>query len=83
MLCHGVAVSRTVVHDPLKCGECGCETFRLVHVNGPDDARFGGGAGGEVTGHVVVKCTKCGYGSKLGVSRPTLTAEGPLCGGWS
>lgn len=67
--------------DPLKCGECGGDSFRLVHVGPLDAVRVGGGGHGEVDGHIKVICIKCKDASKIEV-RVHVTVDGNLCGGW-
>jgi hypothetical protein len=75
-------------HDPLKCGECGCDTFKLEHHALKEAPRVGGGPVDcdytIIEGHVVVICTQCGNKSKLGVTPAYLGVhvEGNLCGGW-
>lgn len=85
-------MSEATMRDPLKCGECGGDTFALANVRPMDGCRFGGGGSvapvdgskvaSEVSGYIEVKCRKCGQESILSVAAPRLTTDGPLCGGW-
>lgn len=75
------------MRDPLKCGECGCETFRIRHVRPATAPRAGGGGevGGEsqgLAGHLQVICTGCKDTSIITATRPGIQLTGNLCGGW-
>ena len=87
------------LRDPLKCGECGSDTFKLVNVRPEDEHRVGGG-GGSGAIHRPRKIEKehgppsdvAGYilvvcendhESVISVSVPSVTIQGNLCGGWS
>lgn len=72
-------VSRTV-HDPLKCGGCGGETFTLANVRWADEGR-------DVFGKIRVTCAKCRSVSVIRVSARLeiegVKGDGTLCGGWN
>ncbi len=67
--------------DPLKCGNCSGDTFKLKHKKEPEDSRLGGHGAGGIDGHIVVVCVKCKEVSKI-KSVPNIDVDGPLCGGW-
>ena len=71
-----------LVEDKLKCGECGCETFTLAHERPRYLPRWGGEGSGGIAGTLVVSCTKCKKKTSIQPTAPTLSSEGPLCGGW-
>lgn len=80
-------MSGPVLTDPLRCGGCGGDTFKLAHVAPPDAGRVSGG--GDVAGHLTVTCTACGAVSELRPTAPALRVDwapdnhaGVLCGGW-
>lgn len=77
-----------MIHDPLKCGECGCDTFKLENHATKGASRVGGGDSdvgwSRVEGTIVAICTKCGAKSEIGVMPSNLAVHvnGTLCGGW-
>lgn len=75
--------------DPLKCGGCGCDTFKLFHYqpHAMRRVRVGGEGSGGFGGAILIKCTKCDGVTALKPVPASLTAEwvegdGALCGGW-
>lgn len=75
--------SEAKIYDPLKCGDCGGDIFTIVNVRRPDEPRAGGGGGeGAIAGVLMVRCIKCKEESTVSVSKPAVTIEGNLCGGW-
>jgi len=71
------------IRDPLKCGECGGDTFKLQHVKSAGEVRFGGEGAGGITGYIRVVCLKCNNVSSIKPAPARLIrSEGYLCGGW-
>jgi hypothetical protein len=75
------------VVDPIRCGGCGGEVFKLAHVCRPDDGRVSGG--GSFAGHVAITCAGCGAVSELRPEPAALRMDwadgndkGVACGGW-
>ncbi len=77
------------MNDPLKCGDCGGDTFTLSHDRARSAPRVGGGGIDDHTGATVVhgdlfvKCVKCGRSTIISVATTRLTVQGNMCGGWS
>jgi hypothetical protein len=67
--------------DPLKCGECGCETFKLASVG--TDVRVGGEGAGGFTGSLIAMCTECKVETTIAPAPARLVTDGTLCGGWA
>jgi hypothetical protein len=65
--------------DPLKCGDCGGETFKIRHIRPKGSGRVGGGG---FSGKLRVVCVKCKSTSTIGVEPQRLEVDGHLCGGW-
>lgn len=70
------------IHDPLKCGGCGGDTFKLTNVR-PE------GSGRDEYGQIRVTCLGCKSVSIVSVGAPKLEVDwsdppgkGVLCGGW-
>lgn len=72
----------SAMQDPLKCGDCGGDTFWMQNVKHPNAHRIGGHASGEVAGYIVVICCKCTGKSIITVTPAQLKVDGHLCGGW-
>jgi hypothetical protein len=73
----------TTIHDPLKCGNCGGDEFKLVNVRPVQTARAGGAANGRVFGTIWTVCMKCSARSTIAIqSQAMMTIHGELCGGW-
>lgn len=69
------------IKDRIRCGECGCDTVRLVNVRDSKADR-------HTIQRLELHCTKCPTVSVLEVSPVTITLEGKKnspgshCGGW-
>lgn len=72
-----------ITYDPLRCGDCGCETFTLQHKYKDRATHVGGAVDDTVEGCLVATCTQCKKHSVITVSQPTLRVHGHLCGGWA
>lgn len=70
-----------LVHDELRCGECGGVSFHLHHESTKAE-RVGGQGSGGFEGCIVATCCLCKRRSKILVVPAQLTTSGPLCGGW-
>lgn len=69
--------------DPLKCGDCGGETFSLHHRKPKaTTTRVGGTGSGGFDGTIVVTCLKCKGTTEISPVPARMDTEGNLCGGW-
>lgn len=83
--------------DPLKCGDCGGDQFKISNLRKPKANRAGGGGcvdavhgntesdedpHATVAGCLIVTCLKCNEESVISISVPSITISGNLCGGW-
>lgn len=69
-----------MIHDPLKCGQCGGEPHRLTNVRRPDDGR-------DHFERLHVTCLGCGNVSIISIKATIALvahpkSDGTLCGGW-
>jgi hypothetical protein len=70
------------VTDELRCGECGCRTFTLLHKKPIDECRVGGQGSDGFEGTISAVCTQCRDETEISVVPAKLNTDGNLCGGW-
>lgn len=68
--------------DPLRCGECGNNSFTMAHARPDTEGEIVGGHGSGFLGALIVTCIRCSTETKIEAVPAALTADGPLCGGW-
>lgn len=70
-----------MTRDPLRCGNCGGEEFKLYFEGAAGEVRFGGGGVGH-KGQIMTRCLKCNDESKIKLVPAMFDTHGSLCGGW-
>jgi hypothetical protein len=72
----------SVLHDQVKCGDCGEETFTIIQLRSPEEYRVGGAGDGRVDGVLQLHCCRCGSTSTIKPLPAAFAVDGNACSGW-